>query len=99
MLESSCKTHPDVAAESDEFRSLLREKLAEFAKTLRGRELTIFEERLLTDAPKTLQEIGESYGISRERARQLEKRLVGKLKTYLRKELGEAVQIAMGLED
>jgi RNA polymerase sigma-32 factor len=99
MLESSGDMRPDVRAEGDEFRVLLRAKLEEFAKTLRGRELTIFQERLLTDEPKTLQEIGESYGISRERARQLEKRLTEKLKKYLQAELGDAVQIAMGIEE
>jgi RNA polymerase sigma-32 factor len=99
MLESGGESRPDVATEGTEFRELLKEKFAAFEKTLRGRELDIFRERLLTDSPKTLQEIGSNYGISRERARQLEKRLVGKLKTYLRKELGDAVQIAMGLED
>jgi RNA polymerase sigma-32 factor len=99
MLESAGDTRPDVRAEGDEFRVLLREKLEAFAKTLRGRELTIFQERLLTDEPKTLQEIGESYGISRERARQLEKRLTDKLKKYLQAELGDAVQIAMGIEE
>jgi len=99
MLESAGDTRPDVRAEGDEFRVLLRAKLEEFAKTLRGRELTIFQERLLTDEPKTLQEIGESYGISRERALQQEKRPTEKLKKYLQSELGDAVQIAMGLEE
>ncbi|HZS35453.1 MAG TPA: RNA polymerase factor sigma-32 [Polyangia bacterium] len=99
LLESAGDTRPDVRAEGDEFRTLLRQKLEAFAATLRGREQTIFRERLLNDSPKTLQEIGETYGISRERARQLEKRLVTKLKTYLRAELGDAVEIAMGLED
>jgi RNA polymerase sigma-32 factor len=99
MLESSGDTRPDVRAEGDEFRAMLREKLEAFAGTLRGRELTIFQERLLTDSPKTLQDIGESYGISRERARQLEKRLTEKLKKYLQAELGDAVQIAMGIEE
>jgi RNA polymerase sigma-32 factor len=99
LLESAGDTRPDVRAEGDEFRRMLRDKLEAFAQTLRGRELTIFNERLLTDSPKTLQEIGESYGISRERARQLEKRLTDKLKKYLQAELGDAVQIAMGLEE
>src|SRR5258706_2685896 len=99
LLESGGEWRPDVQAEGDEFRALLRAKLEAFAQGLRGREQTIFRERLLTDSPKTLQEIGEAYGISRERARQLEKRLTGKLKTYLRAELGDAVEIAMGLED
>ncbi|MDB4967558.1 MAG: putative polymerase, sigma 70 family subunit [Myxococcales bacterium] len=99
MLESGGDMRPDVRAEGDEFRGMLRAKLETFAGTLRGRELTIFQERLLTDSPKTLQEIGETYGISRERARQLEKRLTDKLKKYLQAELGDAVQIAMGIED
>jgi RNA polymerase sigma-32 factor len=98
LLQSSGETRPDVAAEGTEFRQLLRQKLGAFEKTLRGREQTIFHERLLNDAPKTLQEIGETYGISRERARQLEKRLLGKLKEYLRRELGDAVEIAIGPE-
>jgi DNA-directed RNA polymerase sigma subunit (sigma70/sigma32) len=35
------------------------------------------------------------YSISRERARQVEKQLVKKLKSYLKKELGEMVEIAL----
>jgi len=89
---------PDAEVEGAEFRGLLREKLAKFAATLEGRERTLFEERLLNDQPKTLQEIGENYGISRERARQLEKRLLDRLKIFLRAELGDAVEIAMGPE-
>jgi RNA polymerase sigma-32 factor len=99
MLESGDEGRPDTMTEGTEFRELLRAKFTAFAETLKGREQTIFRERLMTDAPKTLQEIGEHYGISRERARQLEKRLMAKLKTYLRAELGDAVQIAMGPEE
>src|SRR5205807_1062607 len=84
MLESSGDSRPDVAAEADEFRALLRSKLDAFEQTLRGREQTIFRERLHSESPLTLQEIGERYGISRERARQLEKRLADKLREYLR---------------
>jgi RNA polymerase sigma-32 factor len=98
LLESG-DSRPDELAEGAEFRTLLRDKLSAFAQSLKGRELTIFRERLWSEQPKTLQEIGEAYGISRERARQLEKRLTGKLKAYLRGELGDAVQIAMGLEE
>ena len=89
---------PDHEVEGAEFRALLREKLATFAADLTGRERTLFEERLLNDQPKTLQEIGEKYDISRERARQLEKRLLDRLKVYLRAELGDAVEIALGPE-
>ena len=41
LLESPGSTRPDITAESEEFRALLREKLAEFEKTLTGRELLL----------------------------------------------------------
>jgi RNA polymerase sigma-32 factor len=47
----------------------------------------IFSERLLAEQPLTLQEIGDKYGISRERVRQLEERLKRKLKAYLENEI------------
>ncbi len=89
---------PDTSVESNEFAKLLREKLEVFGKTLEGREKTLFDERLLAENPLTLHEIGEKYGISRERARQLEKRLTDKLRDYLQAELGEAIDIAAGRE-
>ena len=88
----------DRAVAQSEFSQLLRGKLEAFARTLEGREQTIFRERWLTEEPLTLQEIGDRYHVSRERARQLEKRLLEKLKVYLRAELGDAVEIAMGPE-
>ena len=89
---------PDEAVAAEEFRRLLNEKLEEFSKTLKGRDAVIFRERLMTDTPLTLKEIGDRYGITKERARQLEKRLMGKLREYLRKEMGDAVEVALGLE-
>ncbi|MEZ4366741.1 MAG: RNA polymerase factor sigma-32 [Kofleriaceae bacterium] len=90
---------PDHAVAHSEFAELLRSKLEAFAATLEGREETIFRERWLTEDPQTLQEIGDKYGVSRERARQLEKRLLGRLRTYLEAELGTAIDIdAMGGE-
>ena len=84
---------PDQAYAQSEFSSLLKEKFETFAATLEGREQTLFRERWLTDAPLTLQEIGDRYGISRERARQLEKRMLGRLRKYLESELGTTVDI------
>jgi RNA polymerase sigma-32 factor len=84
---------PDVAVAQSEFSELLRGKLEAFAQTLEGREQTIFRERWLTDEPLTLQEIGDRYNVSRERARQLEKRMLDRLKKYLENEMGTAVDI------
>ncbi len=85
---------PDQAFAATEFKELLRSKLETFAATLEGREQTIFRERWLTEDPQTLQEIGDKYSISRERARQLEKRMLDRLKKYLEAELGTSIDIA-----
>jgi RNA polymerase sigma-32 factor len=44
---------------------------------------------MLTDEPLTLQDLGNEFGVSRERVRQLEKRLQLRLKDYLAEQLGE----------
>jgi RNA polymerase sigma-32 factor len=86
---------PDEATAAAEVRGRLSETMAAFGAALQGRERTIFEERLMSEEPRTLQEIGQMYSISRERARQVEKQLVKKLKSYLKKELGDMVEIAL----
>jgi RNA polymerase sigma-32 factor len=70
-----------------QMRELVSDKLARFRETLSGRELIILDKRLLSEEPVTLQEVGEEFGISRERVRQLEERLKKTLSTYLLKEL------------
>ncbi|MBI4509310.1 MAG: RNA polymerase factor sigma-32 [Deltaproteobacteria bacterium] len=93
VIPGSRDSRPDVRAEAEEFRVLLRTKLEEFGQTLSGREDVLFRERWLTETPLTLQEIGDRFGISRERARQVEKRLLDRLRGYLEEELGSAVDI------
>ncbi len=82
-----------------EYRQLISKKMAGFARTLKGKEQVIFTKRLLAEEPLTLQEIGDQYGISRERVRQLESRLKKKLKEYLLRELKGAKDLDVGLID
>ncbi len=65
------------------YQKVVAEKMREFGKTLAGKDRTIFEKRLLTEEPMTLQEIGEMYDISRERVRQIEERLKRRLREFL----------------
>ncbi len=65
-----------------EFKDVLIQKLDEFSKLLNGRELKIFQERLVAEMPKTLQEIADEHGITRERVRQIEERIKMRLKKY-----------------
>jgi RNA polymerase sigma-32 factor len=81
---------PDVQLEEGEFRSRLRDTVARFGEQLSGREKQIFVERLLSEEPLTLQEIGRRYGVSRERARQLESRLKEKIRLFLESEFADA---------
>jgi RNA polymerase sigma-32 factor len=86
---------PESLMADNELQGLLKEKLAEFRKTLEGKdkELAIFDQRLVADEPLTLQELGDRFGISRERVRQLEQRLTGRLRDYLREQMGDAVEV------
>jgi RNA polymerase sigma-32 factor len=66
-----------------EVRALITEKIREFGATLRDKEQVIFAKRMVAEEPLTLQEIGEKYGISRERVRQIEERIKKRLRAYL----------------
>lgn len=67
----------------EQVKYIFSQHLDEFKKNLTGRDLDIFNKRLVADKPMTLQEIGDAYGISRERARQIEARIVKKLKEFV----------------
>jgi RNA polymerase sigma-32 factor len=70
-----------------ELKGVFRRKLAEFRHTLSDKELDILDSRLLAEKSLTLQEIGARHGVSRERVRQIEDRLIKKLRQYLRSEI------------
>jgi len=70
-----------------EMESLLHSKIAELKKTMTPRELEIFEKRIFSDTPATLQQIGDRYGISRERVRQVEKNIIKKMREFFKREL------------
>lgn len=88
FLADDKKTPEEQVAEA-EYHRLLSEKIEQFAESLKDKELVIFRQRLLTEEPLTLREIGEKYGISRERVRQIEERVKKKLRVYLGKEFKE----------
>ncbi|MEO8798376.1 MAG: RNA polymerase factor sigma-32, partial [Polyangiaceae bacterium] len=81
----SAGASPDMLVEKEEIHALLTDKLKTFRETLIGKEkeLAIFDQRLVAEDPLTLQELGDKFKISRERVRQLEQRLTGRLREYL----------------
>ncbi len=59
-----------------------QERLRRFGATLAGRELEIFRDRIVSDEPATLKALGDRWKISRERVRQLEKRILMLLRDH-----------------
>lgn len=78
-----------------EIRDLFRVKLADFRARLNEKELYIFDHRLLAEEPATLNDIGERYHISRERIRQIEERMIAKLKQFFREEVPELADFSV----
>jgi len=62
---------------------ILEENLGTFLDDLKPRDQEIFKKRLLNEVPMSLQAIADDYGVSRERIRQIETRLLEKLKVYM----------------
>jgi RNA polymerase sigma-32 factor len=67
----------------DEEKNLVQRDIAGALAHLNERESYIILNRVMADDPKTLQEIGERYHISRERARQIEKQALKKMQLAL----------------
>ncbi len=82
-LESPSTERPDWLAEASDHHEQLRRTVHGFAQTLSGRDRIIFDQRLYADEPETLQMLADRFGISRERTRQLEQRIVDGLRTYV----------------
>lgn len=89
FVQSDAALRPDVRVEEGQFQSRLEQTFAKFQQGLCDRDRQIFTQRLLSEEPVTLQEIGKQYGVSRERARQLEVRLKKKVRQFLAAELSD----------
>ena len=68
----------------NELLKLLEGKLSDFEKTLNEKEVRILRDRLLSDEPLTLQEVADHYQLTRERARQIETKVIQKLQEFLK---------------
>lgn len=94
----------DVDVESEVVHSeLMRtvdEHMQQFAAELKDeREEAIWNERLMAVDPLALAVLGERFGVSRERVRQIEARMKNRLKAYLTERLGESLVLDFTTED
>ncbi|MBW2272730.1 MAG: RNA polymerase factor sigma-32 [Deltaproteobacteria bacterium] len=70
-----------------EMHRLFREAVDAFSEELEERDRRILEERVLAEEPRTLAEMGEEFGVSRERVRQLEARIVKRLRSFMKEKM------------
>jgi RNA polymerase sigma-32 factor len=98
FLPSRAQTAEAVA--DQEYHRLIRETANDFKRTLKGKDLVIYERRLeplmRDEEPVTLQEIGDDFGITRERVRQIETRVKRRLAEHLRERIPDIEQIEFG---
>lgn len=95
LLSIESETVEDTMA-NKEMDVLLHQKIDEFRKQMSERELDIFDRRIFSDSPETLQEIGDRYQISRERVRQVEKNIIKKMRVFFQKEIPDFDVYAFG---
>ncbi|HET8724487.1 MAG TPA: RNA polymerase factor sigma-32 [Anaeromyxobacteraceae bacterium] len=90
-LEDEHSAGADETVAADQLRRMFREKLDAFAATLEDeREKAIFADRLLPpegQEPATLADLGARFGLTRERARQIEAKLTARLREYVKSEI------------
>jgi RNA polymerase sigma-32 factor len=83
MADPNADVQAEVIRKEDGLR--LRDRIGAALGKLPTKERYIVENRLMADEPMTLEEIGKSFGVTRERVRQLEARAM----KLMREQLGE----------
>jgi RNA polymerase sigma-32 factor len=91
------KPTPEESFAREEILNKFRHLLKEFAQNLTGKDYVIFHERLMGDPPKTLHELSQKLGISKERVRQIEEKIIKKLKKFLEEKLPDAYYYPLAL--
>jgi RNA polymerase sigma-32 factor len=77
---------------NSEISHMVRERLESLAPSLNDKEQYILKQRLLAEDPVTLREIGDKFSITRERVRQIEARLLQKVRDHLFKNIKDFSQ-------
>ena len=88
-LEVSTDSPEEIVA-SEELRERVRSAMDSFREGLEDREQAIWDARIATEQPQTFQELGEEYGITRQRVQQVEQRLKERFLEYLKQIIPEA---------
>ena len=93
LLSTNEELRADSIVSDKELRVRLQPILKEALQTLKPREREIIISRMASDEPLTLRELGTRFGVSRERARQIEARAREKLQVYIASRFPELDQV------
>ncbi len=77
-------------AELNQFWEILNKNIESFKTDLNANEIEIFNQRVLSEDPLSLKEIGDQRGVTREAVRQSEQRLLKKFKAFIEEKMPEA---------
>ncbi len=80
----------DTAFEVAQLQAILRQEVSRFGEGLGERDATVFRERLIAEEPRPRKEIASKFALSRERIRQIEKRLLERFRSFIAPQLGLA---------
>jgi RNA polymerase sigma-32 factor len=93
-LADDAPLQDEAYAETQE-RVVRRAMLVEAMESLNSREAHILTERRLVEEPKTLEELSQVHGVSRERVRQIEVRAFDKLQAAIMRIAGNKGMLAL----
>ena len=90
VLSDDTDISPEDAVVAADIRNQLNEALHAFGDTITDeREAVIWSDRVLSHEPKSLQELGDEFSVSRERIRQIEAKLKKRVEVFLKQRFGE----------
>jgi len=93
VLADMNTSNPEEWTAAEESQEGLRKIFSEFRDTLDVREKAIWDQRLMGDDGVRLEDLGDEFGVSKERVRQLEMRIKKRLKEFVQRRMGDDVII------
>jgi len=100
VISDDGSSNPETAVGSSELGQIVQQRLRAFARTLDDeREVALWHERLTSPEPASLSDLGDRFGVSKERVRQVEARLKKRLRDYLIAELGEEIDFEFNVPE
>ena len=100
VVPDTLPRNPESEAARNELGGLVKDKLETFSRTLvDARERQIWERRLVASEPESLSALGEEFGVSKERIRQVEARIKKRLRVWLEAEMGTSIDFEFGTPD